>query len=994
MEQSHQDESIPNGKLADLIKKVMHGRRTQPETTGTIEDNAGKKPDILITAKGRSPVVIEAKYMHVPEIEVEKQADWYVCEERNVRGQTHPIEAAIAVRYPSELAQADDMEEALEVCQLSYCALYPNNDRFPTTGWLKGSVSDLADLIDLVAVPRSAFDKTAKDLSNSIDSAVSVLQFSSAYHLTDKIFDTLGLAGVIQTKDLPEKERLEHKNTQTRRIIGAIIANALIFHERIAGAHQHILPINQICGHPVYSSKKAALKAWESILDINYWPVFDTAREIIGLLPAHKASSILKTLTNAAERIHEDGLLYEHDLTGHVFQNLIVDRKYLAAFYTLPTSAALLARLAVSKMKDIDWSDKEAIGKLKIADFACGTGALLSAVYDQIANRHERTAGNPAKLHQAMMEQVLYGFDVLPYAAHLTASILSGKEPAIPYKKSRIYTMPYGRQKDGTVEIGSLEFLDKAEQEVLFHTGDPAKQVGSKVEATIPEVEVQNNSLNLVIMNPPFTRPTNHEGEHADIINPAVAAFGASGEDMDEMGERLKTLGKGTCWHGNAGIASAFVAIANKKLKPGGILALVLPLTAAAGSSWQNLRTLLAKDYTEVEVVSLATPKCYNVAFSADTSMADCLIIARKKSASISSQDSCATRFISLLQRPDNFAAAGETAKQLTAEKTKRGLEDGPFGGDEVFCGKEKMGETIQANIQRKNPKWNLVRIHDFELVQTAYQLTQSKLWLPKCKAKPLAITELKNVGKRGLLSRDINGPAPRIRPDKPNPTRLPRGPFDLIDSTPKPTDTYPTLWNHDAKKETRLICKPDKKLLARPRMGKKANEIWHRIAGRCHFNLNFTLGSQPLAVAFTEEPCIGGDAWPNVNFPKKSWDYAFALWGNSTLGLLCHWWHANRQQPGRSRVSLTSAETLPVLDFRALSQAQIKQAKAIFDKFKRRSFRPAYRADVDDTRAELDRAVLCDWLGFGESIFKAVRQLAKKWCAEPSVHGGKQRPE
>ena len=124
----------------------------------------------------------------------------------------------------------------------------------------------------------------------------------------------------------------------------------------------------------------------------------------------------------------------------------------------------------------------------------------------------------------------------------------------------------------------------------------------------------------------------------------------------------------------------------------------------------------------------------------------------------------------------------------------------------------------------------------------------------------------------------------------------------------------------------------------------------------------------------------------------RKDWDYAFALWVNSTLGLILFWWHANRQQPGRACISVTASRTLPVLDFRALSQAQIQQAKAIFDDFKRKSFRPAYRADVDETREELDRAVLCDWLGFGESIYAAVRQLASKWCAEPSVHGGKQR--
>ena len=982
MEQDHQYESIANGALSKRIKQIMHGRQTRAEATRIIKNHAANRPDIVITAKGRSPVIIEAEYL--PARNVEEEAGWYFAKpgRNEVRNQTHRIEAAIAVRYPDNLAQADDIDAALESCPLSYCAVYPNGGRFPKTGWLEGSISDLADLIHLVDVPMSAFDKAADDLRNSIDSAVSVLQFTSAYYLTDKIFSLLGLADVLKTKNMDEKERLKHKNTQTRRIAGAIIANALIFHERIAGAHQHILPINQICGHPVYSSKKAALKAWSDILKINYWPIFDTASQIIGLLPAHKASSILITLTNAAECIHEDGLLYEHDLTGHVFQRLIIDRKYLAAFYTLPESAALLAHLAVSKMNGIDWKNAQTISKLRIADFACGTGALLSAVYDQIANRYERTGGNPKQLHSLMMERVLYGFDVLPYAAHLTASILSGKEPSIIYDQSRIYTMPYGRQKDETVKIGSLEFLDKPEQEVLFHTGDPAKQVGGKGEETTnnPTAKVPNNSLDLIIMNPPFTRSTSREGETVDTFAAAFAAYGTSREDQKKMSNELSRMAKDTCYDGNVGVASAFAAIANKKLKPGGILALVLPLTVSVSTRWQKFRTLLAKDYEDVEVVSLATPKCYNVAFSADTSMADCLIVARKKSASISSQDSSSTRFVSLIQRPANFAAAGETAKQLTAKKTKRKLEDGPFGGDEVVCGQEKMGETITANIPKTNPTWNLVRIQEFELIQTAYALTQGKLWLPARKEKPLAMTTMNRLSWIGVGERDAVG-------------KPPRAPFDVSSAIPKPTDTYPALWKHDAKREHHLLCEPDYKLLARPGLEEKANKVWET-ASRCHFNRNFTLGSQPLAVAITERPCIGGTAWPSINFAKQSWDYAFSIWGNSALGLISCWWHGSRQQPGRYRISRDSIKTLPVLDFRALSDEQIKKAKAIFDEFKdpRKHFAPAYLAHEDKTRELLDYKVLCEWLGFGEDVFKVVRQLARKWCAEPSVHGGKQR--
>ena len=114
-------------------------------------------------------------------------------------------------------------------------------------------------------------------------------------------------------------------------------------------------------------------------------------RDILNHIPSEAATRILNTLELTAGEVSSAGVDNAHDLTGRIFQRLIADRKYLATFYTLPASAALLARLAVSKMEGVDWSDAEAIGKLRIGDFACGTGALLSAVYEQIAALHERT---------------------------------------------------------------------------------------------------------------------------------------------------------------------------------------------------------------------------------------------------------------------------------------------------------------------------------------------------------------------------------------------------------------------------------------------------------------------------------------------------------------------------------------------------------------------------------------------------------------------------
>ncbi|MYC38117.1 MAG: hypothetical protein F4X66_14560 [Chloroflexi bacterium] len=146
--------------------------------------------------------------------------------------------------------------------------------------------------------------------------------------------------------------------------------------------------------------------------------------------------------------------------------------------------------------------------------------------------------------------------------------------------------------------------------------------------------------------------------------------------------------------------------------------------------------------------------------------------------------------------------------------------------------------------------------------------------------------------------------------------------------------------------------------------------------------------------MATTELPSIGGRAWPNVGFSSQGFDCSFAVWGNSTLGLISHWWHSSRQDAGRGSTTIRAAETLPVLDFRALSDEQLATAQRIFDEFRELELLPAYLADADPNRALLDRRVICDLLGFDEGVYRAVRRLAAKWCAEPSVHGGKARPK
>ena len=576
-----------------------------------------------------------------------------------------------------------------------------------------------------------------------------------------------------------------------------------------------------------------------------------------------------------------------------------------------------------------------------------------------------------------MMEEVLYGCDVMPSAIHITGSTLSGAQPTVGFGKTRLYTLAYGRQEDGAVRIGSLELLQSSSTMTLFNTSDPALRTGSVGEETAAQVivDVPDEGFDLVIMNPPFTRATNHEGAHADVTNPAFAAFGATQADQTAMGKRVNQRGKGTCYHGNAGIASAFAALVDRKLRPGGVLAMVLPLSAAAGLSWQGFREMLGSGYTDLTVLSIAA-NGKDMSFSSDTGMAECLVIARK----LRTKEESAYRgeFTSLVYRPQGFAQAGSLARNIVASDGIRNIEDGPYGGSALMEGDVPAGEALSAPCHADGGVWGAVRVSDYSLAQTADALSRCNLWLPGIPGPlKLKVNSLGEIAKLGLVDRDVTGPPPR-------------GPFTK--KVASPTATYPSLWNHNARNETRIVCAPDSQLQVRQGMEAKAATVW-ATASRAHINRDFTFGSQPLAVAFTERESIGGRVWPNVTFDDPRFDYAFALWGNSTLGLLCYWWHSSRQQSSKAGMSIRSADSLSVLDLRTLTGDQLSTAEEIFDDFRDLDLKPAYLADADPNRALLDRRVLCALLNFDENTYQAVRRLSAKWCAEPSVHGAKRRP-
>ena len=254
-----QTEPNANNALEGLLRGMLPRSTVRSENTQAIAKRPGLKPDILITEAGRSPVVIEAEFM--PAATVEPEAKDRLGLEVAENGRI--IEAVIALRYPADVADADDLRAALSKARLFYCLFTEEASgatRFPESGWLEGSVEDLADMVRLVSVPQRAVNKAASTLEEGIEGAAKLLNEMNE----TRSGITMAIARLLGMTNVP----------QTRRMACAIVANALVFHGRIAGMHDGIRPLAAVCGDGVANPQGEVLAAWDDILEINYWPIF------------------------------------------------------------------------------------------------------------------------------------------------------------------------------------------------------------------------------------------------------------------------------------------------------------------------------------------------------------------------------------------------------------------------------------------------------------------------------------------------------------------------------------------------------------------------------------------------------------------------------------------------------------------------------------------------------------------------------------------------
>lgn len=441
-------------------------------------------------------------------------------------------------------------------------------------------------------------------------------------------------------------------------------------------------------GHPLLTMKEA----FTSILQIDYEPVFDIAVTLIDYLFDLQTNLTvmqdLRDLIETVQHIVVNRAVLRTDFIGHIYHKItgnIATRKGYATFYTKAPIAYFLAYVALHSQES-KWNDWK---QIKVCDFACGSGTLLSASYAALqtlcrkACFEKQEQPNLVEFHKDALEDSIWGFDALEHAAQTASVVLSLHEPGVPLSEMRMYHVPV----DGTGSQGSLNFWWANRQLVPIARRGIEKIV--KEEVIIP-------SFDLVIMNPPFSRATAPGVEDSrprifDFVSSPAAfdrlwhAYTRLVRDIEKGSRKNKDInrlykeyvGKNRLFINRnvdplyAGAALPFFFLADRYVKKGGRIALVLPRTTLESSSFFLLRTALTSKYDIEYIVFSSEEDIPNFSYSAQLS--EILLVARKtnKKEDLRKSKTCIVNFT---RQPKDVLSGILTAKDVLAGTPKGGL--------------------------------------------------------------------------------------------------------------------------------------------------------------------------------------------------------------------------------------------------------------------------------------------------------------------------------
>ncbi len=915
----------------------------------------GPQPDILIRLP-QGPIIVETEFEPASTVEADALSRFGM----EIDGRK--IQNAFAVTVPAAL-RITSQQRLFE--RMASSTLVWQEWRIDGTSGprLNGTPIELGDVIRRTTPPSGNLDEAVDALDEGARRAGSLLYSSPG---------TLGRVAKIFDAD---------PGDEVANMASLVVINAMIFQERLANAEVAFQPVSAARLDGRFSKMKL-LQLWENILDIDYYPIFGMARDVVQELSDVEASDVLSECANTASVLLGMGAVGRHDLAGRIFNRLIAERKLLAAFYTSIPASSLLAGLALSpdRWNGVDWSDTKNISKLRVVDPACGTGTLLMAAYRQLVQNHATAAQNEyddPSLHQALVEKVITGADVVQAAIHLTAATLASMSPSVRFEQMQLHTLRLGSeiQEDlqgkeyRDVYLGSLEWLSSPEIQSFFSATE--EQMGAT--AGTGSI-VHRPYADLVISNPPFTRRGSDGGKEEAI---AQVFSLPEGDEISKkaISKRTSALLKGTPANQIAGHASSFTVLADRIVNPGGRVALVLPVTALFGESWREVRGMLAGRYEIEFVVSSHDPKLRSMSY--DTGIAEALLVARRLREG--EPPSGRGRFINLWRNAYLETDALALVRALNAAASTPLLRsDGPpVGGSPIIIGGEQWGEIIDGPVNEDS--WKASRWKRALAGQFASALERGEIWSEDGShvAGRVPVATMKEVCNVGPQHRRIRGSL---------------GVFDGYHGYNEYAQ-FPALWSHKNFIHQSLVSEPNAWLVPQP--NRDHSPIWSQ-AGTLQITPDVQYDSQRIITTVTSVRALGVSAWHTLQvyeddtFVRSRLEVVLAAWCNSTLGIVLHANHSSRSQAGRGRGNKGMLETMTSLDVRKLQPWQLDEAQAIWRDFRDRKFQPFYRCAVDPARIALDERLVRDMLDLGEDAVAAVANLRALLASEPSIHGSK----
>ena len=288
-----------NVELARLLR-TRHPRWRQGigvEQTGVLQDAPGQRPDILIQHPGGLPVVIETEYMPARGVEQDARARLGAT----VAATGEAIEQAVALRVPLELRGVNQsrLPERVAATAFDYCVLTEGAEspvRWPESGWLTGGVDDLAGFIENTALSERRIARGTLILEVGVRQA--------AGRLEAMLLEPAGILG--------RRAAVLHQQPgeQTERMAMAIVANAMTFHATLAASDIGVRSFDDLRQEsPLkHLSRSIVVREWRRILsEINYWPIFQIAVDLMSPVSPREATSILEHLAKVADALHEIG---------------------------------------------------------------------------------------------------------------------------------------------------------------------------------------------------------------------------------------------------------------------------------------------------------------------------------------------------------------------------------------------------------------------------------------------------------------------------------------------------------------------------------------------------------------------------------------------------------------------------------------------------------------------------------------------------------------